>query len=434
MAAAQSSMNSVPVGGSWLPDGQAILVKHILAAGSEDLARRRSEELIRALHPKIKAAAIKAKLAGSTSEGSPQWSTAAFWIKEIDLVLLKGIHNGRNGQGDVIKRLCDTWPGLDSQILKQRMEELANHGLPAFLCNGFWHDIDPILIAGFKAGGQAVFKAVGKVEREYRELRVEVIWARVRRLRKRILDKREKGVRYKWTEELEQELLARSPVVGLSAAVSEICQKTGWSRAAVVRRAHKLGVPSETRGERVPWTEADRNFLVQSICHVPVRVIAHELGRTENAVWCKIWEEGLRARYEADHSQRELCRKLHVRSPIVRGWIGKGWLKLGRNGRIKDRVLKAFLAEHGDAINWDRADRGWIEEVIGNAKGDEGEDDEQAMEHEPTLPDAIPQGPSAARDGSGLDRDRRATSTRARGPDENPERQNNQAHAANLQS
>ncbi|HLG97902.1 MAG TPA: hypothetical protein VKX49_16430 [Bryobacteraceae bacterium] len=432
MATAQSSMNSIPVGGLWLPDGDAILVKDILAAGSEDLARSRSEELIRALHPKMKTAAIKAKLAASTPEGSPQWSTAAFWMKEIDLVLLEGIHNGRNGQGDVIKRLCDTWPWLDSQILQQRMEELANQGLPAFLCNGFWHDIDPILIAGLKAGGQAVFKAVGKVEREFRELRVEVIWARVRRLRKRAIGKREKGMRYKWTDELEEELLARSSIVGLSAAVSEICQKTGWSRAAVVRRAHKLGVPIEPRGGRVPWTEADRNFLVQSICHVPVRAIAHELGRTENAVWCKIWEEGLTARYEADHSQRELCRKLHVRAPIVRGWIEKGWLKLGRNRRIKDRVLRAFLEEHGDEINWDRADRGWLEEV--NAKGEEGEDEEQAMEHEPKLPDAIPQRPSAARDGSGLDRDRRATSTRARGPDENPERQNNQAHAANLQS
>ena len=425
-------MNSVPVGGPWLPDGQAILMKDILAAGSEDLARSRSEELIRALHPKIKAAALRAKLAGSTPEGSPQWSTAAFWIKEIDLVLLEGIHAGRNGQGDVIKRLCDTWPGLDSQILKQRMEELANHALPAFLRNGFWHTIDPILIAGLKAGGQTVFKAVGKVEREYRELRVEVIWARVRRLRKQVLGKREKGVRYQWTQELERELLARSSVVGLGVAVSEICQKTGWSRAAVVRRAHKLGVPSETRGERVPWTEADRNFLVQSICHVPVRAIANELGRTENAVWCKIWEEGLTARYEADHSQRELCRKLHVRAPIVRGWIEKGWLKLGRNGRIKDRVLKAFFEEHGDEVNWDRADREWLEEV--NAKGEESEDDEHAMGHEPEPPDAIPQGSSAALGGSGLDPDRKATSTRARGPDENPEQHNNRAHAANLQS
>ena len=431
MATAQSSINSVPVGGPWLPDGQAILVKDILAAGSEDLARNRSEKLIRALHPKMKAAAIKAKLAGSTPEGSPQWSTAAFWIKEIDLVLLEGIHNGRNGQGDVIKRLCDTWPGLDSQILKQRMEELANHGLPAFLRDGFWHDIDPILIAGLKAGGQAVFKAVGKVEREYRELRVEMIWARIRRLRKQVLSKRQKGVRYKWTKELEQELLARSAVVGLSAAVSEICQKGGWSRAAVVRRAHRLGVPTEVRGQRCPWTEADRNFLVQSIRHVPVKAIARELGRTENAVWCKIWEEGLRARYDVDHSQRELCYKLNVRAPIVRGWIQKGWLKLGRNNRVKDRSLKVFFEEHGDQMNWERVDRAWIDEVIGDAEGQESTD-KQAMEHAPALPGASLQDPSADSCSSGPGPHRTATSRRAPGRGEDLELQNSRARAASL--
>ncbi|HEY6340310.1 MAG TPA: hypothetical protein VIY49_02365 [Bryobacteraceae bacterium] len=292
MAIAQKSINPVPLGGPWLPNSEPIVLRKIAGAASEDFARSLSEEFLRALHPKLKSNAIRAKLMPTAPDGSPQFLTAPFWIKEIDLVLLEGIQDGRNGQGDVIKRLCGTWPGLDSHILAYRMEELANCGLPAYLHNGFWHDIDPILIAGLREGGQAVFKAVGKVERAYRELRVEVIWARVRRLRKQVLGKRERGVRYKWTKELEQELLARSTVVGLSTAVSEISQRAGWSRAAIVRRAHKLGVPRETRGERVPWTEADRNFLVQSICHVPVRAIAHELGRSENAVWCKIWEEG----------------------------------------------------------------------------------------------------------------------------------------------
>jgi hypothetical protein len=428
---AQKPINPVPVGNPWLAEGETILVTEIASAGSEHLARARSEEIMRGLHPKLKSNAIRAKLTPTAPGGSPPWLTPAFWVKEIDLVLLEGIHNGRRGQGDVIKRLCGSWPRLDSQILKQRMEELANRELPAYLRNGFWHDIDPILIAALKTGRQAVFKAVGKVERDYRELRVEAIWARVRRLRKQVLAKGKKGLKYKWTNELEQQLLARSTVVGLSAAVSEICGETGWSRAAIVRRAHKLGVPSKTRGERLPWTEADRNFLVQSICHLPVPAIARELGRTENAVWCKVWEEGFRARYEADHSQRELCRKLHVRAPIVRGWLGKGWLKLGRNGRIKDRCLRAFLEEHRDEINWDRADRGWIEEVIGNAECEEGEDYKQAMEHEPALPGAIPQEASVALGGSRLDPDRKPTSTRARGLDEDPEQQKSRAHAAN---
>ena len=429
------SINSVPVGGPWLLGSETILVKEIIGAASQDLARGRSEELMRTLRPKLKASAIRAKLALTTPEGSPLWMTVAFWVNQIDLVLLEGIHNGRHGQSDVIRRLCDTWPELGPNILKERMEELANRGLPNFLHENFWREegIDSVLLAGLKAGGQAIFQAVGKVERMYRDLRVEVVWARVRRLRKQCRKRPRKGVRYTWTNELEQELLARCADAGLSDAVTEICKKTDWSRAAVVRRAHRLGVPAAKRGERSDWTEADRNFLVQSIRHVPVKTIARELGRTENAVWCKIWEEGLTARYEADHSQRELCRKLHVRAPIVRGWIEKGWLKLGRNDRIKDRSLKAFFEEYGNEINWDRADRAWIDEVIGNAKGEESSDDDQAIEHEPALPHAIPQDSSGDPCGYGFDPDRTATSTRAHGQGKDPESQNSRAHAANLQ-
>jgi hypothetical protein len=433
MATAQSSSNLIPVGGPWLPAGEAILMKEILAAGSEDLARSRSEELIRGLHPKIKTAAIEAKLTGNTPDGSPTWLTAAFWIREIDLILLEGIHNGRRGQSNVIARLRDIWPQLDANVLTERMEGLAKRGLPNFLHDEFWREegIDPILLAGLKAGGQAIFQAVGKVERIYRDLRVEVIWARVRRLRKQSRRKQSTRARCKWTNELEQELQARCAAAGLGAAVTEMCKKTGWSRAAVVRRAHKLGVPIEERGEHSTWTEADRNFLVQFMGHVPVKTIARELDRTENAVWCKVWEEGLTARYQDDRSQRELCCELHVRAPMVRGWIDKGWLKLGRNHRVKDRLLKDFFEQHRDEIDWERVDPAWIDEVIGNANGEESMDD-HATEQAPAPPGAIRQDPSSDPCDSGSGPHRTATSTRAPGRGENPEPQNSRARAASL--
>jgi len=435
VATAQKSTIPVPVGGPWLPNSEPVLLNQIVGAPSEDLARSLSEELLRALHPKLKSNAIRAKLMPTAPDGSPQWLTVSFWVKEIDLVLLEGIHNGRSGQSNAIKRLCDIWPKLDSNMLRGRMEDLANRGLPDFLHDEFWREqgIDPILMAGLKAGGQAIFHAVGKVEKMYRDLRVEVIWARVRRLRRQCRNERQKRKRCTWTEELDHELLVRCADAGLSVAVAEICQKTGWSRIAAVRRAHQLGVATEERGERCPWTEADRNFLVQSIRHVPVKAIARELGRTENAVWCKIWEQGLRARYEADHSQRELCSKLNVRAPVVRAWIQKGWLKLGRNNRVKDRTLKAFFEEHRNEISWERVDGAWIEEVIGNAKGEEGTE-EQATEHAQALPAAIPQDPSTDTCDSDCDHHRTATSRRAHGQGGDPEPQNSRARAASLRS
>jgi hypothetical protein len=431
VATAQTSMDSVPAGDAWLPEAETILLKEIMGPGSEHLDRNRAERAMRALHPRLKPNAIERKLAPLTPDGSPQWRAVEFWLREIDFVLLEGVHSGRRGQSEVIERICQTWAELDTKILKERMEELAHRGLPKFLQEDFWHEegIDPILLAGLKAGGQALRQAVGKVQSMQRDLRVEVIWARVRRLRKQSRKKHRRGLRCAWTKELDQQLFTLSAGLGLSAAVSEIREKTGWSRAAIVRRAHKLGVATGERGDRSPWTEADRNFLAQSIRHVPVKAIARELGRTENAVWCKIWEEGLRAPYEEDYSQRELCRRLHVRAPIVRGWIEKGWLKLGRNGRVKDRSLKAFFQEHGNELNWERVDRAWVDLVIGNAKGEESID-EEAMECGQALPDAIPPDPASDSCDSGSDVHRTATSRRVHGQAEDPEPQSSRAHAA----
>ena len=313
---------------------------------------------MRTLHPKLKPNAVQKKLAPRSPDGSPCWMTVEFWLDEIDFVLLEGIFNGRAGQTEAIERLCCTWAKLDSKELRNRMEELAIKGLPNFLQDDFWQEeLDTMLLDGIAAGGHRIRRAVGKVLKMHPELRVEVIWARVRRLRKQRGKDGRQGVRFPWTSGLDQQLLTRCAVAGLGVGVSEVQVKTGWPRSAILRRAHKLGIVVQEHPERREWTAADKNFLVQSIRHVPVKVIARELDRTENAVWCKIWEEGLRARYEEDYSQRELCRRLHVRPPTVRRWVEEEWLKLGRNGRIKDRSLGAFFREHVDELNWERVDR-----------------------------------------------------------------------------
>jgi hypothetical protein len=111
--------------------------------------------------------------------------TVEFWLGEIDLVLLEGIFSGRAGQTEVIERLCSTWAKLDSRELRNRMEELATTGLPPFLQDDFWQEeLDTMLLDGIAAGGPRIRRAVDKVMRLNPDLRVEVIWARVRRLRK----------------------------------------------------------------------------------------------------------------------------------------------------------------------------------------------------------------------------------------------------------
>jgi hypothetical protein len=61
---------------------------------------------------------------------------------------------------------------------------------------------------------------------------------------------------------------------GLSAAVSDIQNLTGWPRRAILRRAHKLGLPAEPAGDRQRWTMAELRFAIESVNHLTVREIA----------------------------------------------------------------------------------------------------------------------------------------------------------------
>src|ERR1051326_1806681 len=128
------------------------------------------------------------------------------------------------------------------------MEELATQGLPPFLPADFWQeDLDALLLDGIAAGGQRTRRAVDKVLRLKPDLRVEVIWARVRRLRKQRRKDGRRGFPFPWTSELDQQLLTRCTAAGLGIGVSEVQQKTGWPRSAILRRAHKLGDRKSTR-------------------------------------------------------------------------------------------------------------------------------------------------------------------------------------------
>lgn len=404
MATPKETIRLIPPWWARMPGIASILLDGIVGADIRDSGEKHALEQMRALHPQLKTTAVQKKLAQRSPDGSPLWMTLEFWLDEIDSVLLEGIFSGRAGQTEAIERLCRTWGKLNRRELDNRMEELATQGLPRFLQDDFWQEeLDAVLLDGITADGHRVRRAVDKVLRLNPDLRIEVIWARVRRLRKQRGKDGRRGFPFPWTSELDQQLLTRCAAAGLGIAVSEVQQTTGWPRSAILRRAHKLGVVVQELPERREWTAADKNFLVQSIRHVPVKAIARELDRTENSVWCKIWEEGLRARYEEDYSQRELCRTLHVRPPTVRRWVESEWLKIGRNGRIKDRSLVPFLREHADELDWEQVDRDWVRQVAGSEdeNGDAGSRTNQSAPEPIGATEQDPVAASAARASSG---------------------------------
>jgi hypothetical protein len=180
-----------------------------------------------------------------------------------------------------------------------------------------------------------------------------------------------------WTKEREERLLGLCGEIGLKDAVSTLQRETGWPRDAIVRKAHKLGVPKKQYQRKQEWSEIDRTFLLVSVRHVPVKKIARQLGRPEKAVWVQIWREGLPGAWEEGYSRRELCRKFHVSAATLRGWIRAEFLKDGADGRVPERSVKVFLRYHRELVNWDRLDpesREWALELCGN-EDDTGSDE-----------------------------------------------------------
>ena len=89
---------------------------------------------------------------------------------------------------------------------------------------------------------------------------------------------------------------------------------------------------------------------------LPVRTIARELHRSEKAVWRESAESGVSAKCLEGYTVTEVFRNLHISHRRLRIWFAAGWIKVGRNRRVTERSLRAFLREHTEEVPWDRLD------------------------------------------------------------------------------
>jgi hypothetical protein len=93
---------------------------------------------------------------------------------------------------------------------------------------GFWQgEIDPILLRGIRNANQFERETVDKVLRKFSELRIGVIWARLRRLQEQQRENGHTGPPFRWTDTLDDLLIRVHEGAGLSAAVSGVESLTG---------------------------------------------------------------------------------------------------------------------------------------------------------------------------------------------------------------
>ena len=271
-------------------------------------------------------------------------------IFSIDELLLRAINQGWDQRLQTIAEVCARNPQLTIEAMEERMEELAQQQLPDWYQNDFWApEIDRILLAHASGGLESQRKAIQKIISKYPDLRRAPVQQRQRTLLRRLQPgKAHRGRKYEWTKELDADLQEAYERSGFEAAVTEVQEATGWPRAAIYRRCHKLGIPKQRKQNQRRWSAVDWKYTLDRLNHVPIAIIAKALRRSVKSVRRKVEAEGYTVRLEDDYTISRLAKELHVRPERVRQWIKEGKLKRGRNQRIKESVLRQFLKEHGD--------------------------------------------------------------------------------------
>ena len=100
----------------------------------------------------------------------------------------------------------------------------------------------------------------------------------------------------------------------------------------------------------LPWSEVDKDYLLDHAREFPVTDLARRFRRTQNAVYLLLWKNGESGKFQDGYTRRDLAGLVHVSPRTVRRWVQLGWLTLYQ-GRVKDRSLQRFLEGHSDEIN-----------------------------------------------------------------------------------
>jgi hypothetical protein len=446
----------------WQQEVDKVMIQGIFGRNvtQDDVVRR-----VHSVWPKISISWLGARMEEVARSGLPRWMDQMFWATEIDPILLSGLRNASQCQCEAVEMVLQAFPKLHVGMIWDRLRGLRKQ-LPedfqavvtpfavANDCNdrveagggqadssataqldgmlpppridqGCWRkEVDPILLRGIRTANRLERETVDRVLRKFSELRIGTIWARLRRLQEQRKENGHAGPPFRWTSELDERLIHIHEEAGLSAAVSGIQSLTDWPRKTILRRAHKLGIPTRTLGSRRRWTMVEFRFAIESLNHMSVREIAEEIGRSEKAVWDMVGQRGIPARFQDGYTMRELAEKLHVRRLSVQQWVEAGFLHRKRNGRIDEGSLQSFFYSHPETLKWPAFDEDtafWVSELVEAEKamvtGAEAQTHAMSQNSEMILAPEVstPAGTVSSASGVGPSGDLESRSSQARG-------------------
>ncbi len=389
----------------WQHEVDKVLIQGIFA---RNVTQDEVVQRVRSVWPNLSISWLGAHLEEVARTGLPRWMDQAFWATEIDPILLSGIRNAGQCQYEAVEMILQAFPQLhvgmiwdrlrrlrkqrtadlqtvapefaavndcddrvaaaDGQAVSSATTQLPRMVPPSRIDQARWRtEVDPILLRGIRSANRLERETVDRVLHKFSELRIGTIWARLRRLQEQRKENGHIGPPFRWTGELDERLIHTHEEAGLSAAVSGLQILTGWPRKAILRRAHKLGIPTRPLGSRRRWTMVEYRFAIESLNHMSVREIAEEIGRSEKAVWDMVGQHGIPARFQDGYTMRELAEKLHVRRLSVQKWVEAGILHRKRNGRIDEGSLQSFFYTHPESLKWPVFDQDtafWVSELV----------------------------------------------------------------------
>jgi hypothetical protein len=389
----------------WQREVDKVLIQGIFA---RNVTQDEVVQRVRSVWPKLSISWLGARMEEVARTGLPRWMDQAFWATEIDPILLSGLRNASQCQSEAVETVLHAFPQLHVGMIWDRLRRLRKQSteglqtvasaftaangcdpraaaadgqadssataqadriaLPSEMEQKSWRtEVDPILLSGIRNANRLERETVDKVLRKFSELRIGTIWARLRRLQEQRKENGHTGPPFRWTKELDERLIHIHEEAGLSAAVSGVQSLTGWPRKAILRRAHKLGLPTRPLGARRRWTMVEYRFVIESLNHMSVREIAEQIERSEKAVWDMVGQRGIPARFQDGYTMRELAEKLHMRRLSVQKWVEAGLLHRKRNGRIDEGSLQSFFYSHPETLKWPVFDQDtafWVSELV----------------------------------------------------------------------
>lgn len=172
------------------------------------------------------------------------------------------------------------------------------------------------------------------------------------------------GRKFIWTSELDEALQraykSAHTRAELSANLSHLQRKAGFTRNVVLRRAVELGLSFSTRR---PWTPEELRTLEDFAGRTSLKGLSLKLKRSHASIKGKARELGLSVRFSEGYSQDDLRQLLGVSAASIATWLAAGWLRTA-GGRIPEASVIRFLRLHSEQYHLGRVDQAWFKGLL----------------------------------------------------------------------